>query len=134
MKTSDKIIILLLALAIIIGAILTLQKPQITQLGSVIQGSEYKSVVLTTAVNDLAVLKIGSGALGSAVITVSGTAPFTLYDATSTVTNAEWATTTLASFQTSPTVGTYTFDVIFQKGLLIDYGTGTIPTTTITWR
>lgn len=103
-------------------------------LGSVVQSSEYHSTTTSATFSDLVVLKSGPGALGSAVITVTGTAPMTFYDATSTVTNTEWASTTLASFNASPTVGTYTFDVIFQKGLLVDYGAGTIPTTTITWR
>lgn len=105
---------------------------------STIIGGEYQSTITRrmpagTAITNLTVLKSGAGTLGSVVITGAGTGVLTLYDATSTVTNTEWATTTLATFPASTAAGTYTFDVIFRKGLLIDYS-GTVGTTTITYR
>ncbi len=79
------------------------------------------------------VVKTGPGVLGSVVITTATAGTLSLYDATSTVTNTLWATTTLATFRASVAAGTYTFDVSFTKGLLVDY-TANIASTTITWR
>ena len=58
-------------------------------------------------------------ALGSVTITNTG-AKFCLYDATSTATNGEWATTTIACFKASAPEGTYTFDAEFKKGILLE--------------
>lgn len=107
--------------------------------GSVTQGQEYFSTT-TGAVASFprgTVLRSplgfsGTGTptvLGSVIITTTGTSPFCLYDATSTVTNAEWATTTIACWPASPTVGTYTFDIQAKKGILFD-PTGSVTTTT----
>jgi len=82
---------------------------------------------------NLSVLKIGPGALGSVVITGAAAGQLTLYDATSTRTNTEWATTTLATFPLSTAAGTYTFDVAFKRGLLVEIITAT-GTSTITFR
>ena len=67
--------------------------------------------------------------LGSVIITTTGTSPFCLYDATSTVPNAEWATTTIACFPASAVVGEYPFNIEVQKGILFD-PSGSITTTT----
>lgn len=75
--------------------------------------------------------------LGSVIITSPG-AKFCLYDATSTVPNGEWATTTIACFAASTAAGTYTFDAQYQKGILLEHFT--VPTvsswasSTITYR
>lgn len=76
--------------------------------------------------------------LGSVIITTTGTSPMCLYDGTSTATNAEWATTTIACFPASATVGTYTFDAQYKKGILIDFTgsptTSTYASSTFTYR
>ena len=100
--------------------------------GSVQIGHEYQGTTTYTGFTNYSVLDSGPGALGSVVITGAGSGTFTIYDATSTVTNTAWPTTTLASFPTNAATGTYTFDRIFQKGLLVDFK-GTMGTTTITW-
>lgn len=107
-------------------------------LGSITQGNEYFSTTTRSAVSgveltNLKVLKIGPGSLGSVVITGAGTGIINLYDATSTVTNAEWATTSLAVFPASAAAGTYTFDAVFSKGLLFEE-VGSVASSTITWR
>jgi hypothetical protein len=105
--------------------------------GSVGIGNEY--VASSTkdyagnTIPDLNVLQIGSGMLGSVVITGANTGTFCFYDATSTVNNTAWATSTIACFPTNAATGTYTFDSRFQKGLLLDYVTN-MATATITWR
>ena len=104
---------------------------------SIIVGNEYNSTTtrnyIGVAVTNLAVLKNGAGSLGSVVITGAAAGQVNLYDATSTVTNTLWATTTLATFPLSAAAGTYTFDVTFSKGLLIEV-IGATPSSTITWR
>lgn len=132
MIIKNKIIGALIVLIALLGGSYTA-----TNLGSVGLGNEYHATTTrsndTATIADLAVLKSGSGALGSVIITGVATGIIFLYDATSTVTNTEWATTTLAVFPASTVAGTYTFDAIFLKGLLIDYS-GTLATSTITWR
>lgn len=106
-------------------------------LGSVMPGGEYHSTTTRTfngtAIANLQVLKSEPGTLGSIIITGKNTGVITLYDATSTVTNTAWATSTLATFPTNAPEGTYTFDVPFYKGLLIEYSSA-LATSTITYR
>lgn len=75
--------------------------------------------------------------LGSVVITAPG-GKFCLYDATSTRSNGEWATSTIACFAASTAAGTYTFDAQFQKGILLeqqaDPATSSWASTTIMFR
>ena len=130
------------AIAVLIALIATLAPkfqvaPESQVLGSVTQGNEYFSTTtrnhLGTELTNLKVLKTNSGSFGSVIITGAGTGVMNFYDATSTVTNTEWATTTLASFPASTAAGTYTFDVVFSKGLLFEE-VGSVATSTITWR
>lgn len=102
--------------------------------GSVSQGSEYHSTSTPALFVNNSVLQTGPGALGSVVITNPGTGSITLYDGTTTLSHPDWATTTIATFGASAPAGTYTFDAIVQKGLLVQFGAGTIASTTITYR
>lgn len=78
-----------------------------------------------------------TGILGSVVITKSGTGAITIYDATTTNINfrVNQATSSIiiADFPSSPDMGTYTFDIEFKRGLLIDTS-GSVSTSTITYR
>jgi hypothetical protein len=142
MKTTSVVITIFVAVALIGGAIgwYAHQQPEQNQ-GSVTQGNDYYATTtpLTTVFNPQ-VIKGSGGSLGSVVITITGTAPLDLYDATTTNVNlrtGQVATTSLpllAHFGGSPTVGNYVFDESFYKGLIAVYGTGTISTTTITYR
>ena len=147
----------LLALAALVGGLSTdvIQPKEL--FGSLTEGQSYTSTTTNTqalfrnytviqgrsAIGNLSPVgtRVATSAptvLGSLVITTTGTSPFCLYDATSTVPNGEWATTTIACFPASPTVGTYVFDAQFQKGILVEWtGSPTITTrasTTITFR
>ena len=129
---------------IIVGAIgYNLKQPKQSDqsLGSVSRANEYQATTTTGSTALLPpVIKTESGTLGSVITTITGTAPLTLYDATSTNVNlrtGQVATSSLpvlAYFGVSPTVGTYTFDEVFYNGLIAVWGTGTISTTTITFR
>lgn len=106
-------------------------------LGSVMVSGEYRSTT-TRAYNgvgivNLSVLNSNPGTLGSVVITGAGAGVINLYDGTSTVTNLAWPTTTIATIPASAAAGTYTFDLSYYKGLIIEV-TGTTPTSTITYR
>ena len=134
MKLKQKIITFLLAIIAILGGGYTA-----TQFGSIQDGNAYSSVTtatgLTTA-KDL--IKLGSGTLGSVVITGAAAGTFEIYDATTTNASLRTITATsslvkLASFPTSAAVGTYTFDTAFSNGLIVAF-TGTQGTTTVTYR
>lgn len=80
-----------------------------------------------------------TGELGSVVITKPGTGAFTVYDATTTNINLRSASQStssliLADFPSSPVAGTYTFDVEFKRGLLVDFTAATVSTSTVTYR
>lgn len=86
-----------------------------------------------------ATLRTGVGALGSVVITGANTGYFSLIDATTTdVTkrtgNKATSTITVATFPINAAAGTYTFDVAFKAGLMIELDNGIMPTTTVTFR
>ena len=108
-----------------------------TVYGSVAPTGEYHASTtrnyVGAAMPNLSVLQVGPGTLGSVVITGAGAGVINIYDATSTVANTEWATTTITTIPASAAAGTYTFDVSFQKGLLVEI-IGTTPTSTITFR
>jgi hypothetical protein len=142
------IIIGLTALVLALGSYVAgLQDKVIPTFGSVGIGEQYQSTT-TPAVPDetnLCRARVGTassttGILGSVNITTSGAGTLAIYDATTTNASlrAAIATTSmqLATFQASPTVGSYHFDVKFERGLLVDYtttGTG-VSSTTISYR
>ena len=100
-------------------------------------GNEYVSTTTAPGMALFPVLKTNGGSLGSVVITKAGAAggSFYLYDATTTnpVKRTIRATTTLASFPSNATAGTYIFDTTFNDGLLLEYNSF-MGTSTITWR
>lgn len=144
MSTFQKLLVGLLSLVIVILLFFSPSSSLRTNFGSVSFGNEYQSTTtsptsgltsFSATTGAYKVLQTGSGTLGSVVVTLGSNAPLRIYDATSTVTNTQWATTTLADFKTTATAGTYTFDVIFQKGLLVEtVSTVGIASTTITYR
>jgi mannose/fructose/N-acetylgalactosamine-specific phosphotransferase system component IID len=141
----NNLIIRSLGLAVILGSILltafllvwNTQRAQ----GSVeFQSSGYyststRSMPTGAALTNLTKLRTGSGILGSVVITGAGAGQITLYDATTTNSSlrTKLATTTIVNIPASTAAGTYTFDVVFNDGLIFEYS-GTAPTSTITWK
>ena len=82
-------------------------------------------------------IKVGAGTLGSVIITKAGDGEFWLLDATNTplkIDNFATTTSLLAAFPASTAAGTFTFDVNFNKGLVLYAVTGNIGTSTITFR
>lgn len=113
-------------------------------LGSTITGQDY--IATTTAPTNLygstisgdTLIKAGQGSLGSLIVTGANTGIINMYDATTTdiTKRGGVATSTihLASIPASMATGVYVFDVQFTRGLYLDYDSGNMPTTTITYR
>lgn len=106
-------------------------------LGSVVQSGEYQA---TTTYSKLGVPLFGtnqtiisnnSGVLGSVVITGAVAGPMRFMNATSTT---DVSSTTIAVFPNSTAAGTYTFDLVVTRGLILETTASLLPTTTITWR
>ena|SRR3990167_3953171 len=146
---------LVLVLLVVVG--IAWQRPN-RPLGGVTQGQEYFATSTGRAQADFANYSVIQApfalnpagtrvatsvptVLGSVVISQTGTSGMCFYDATTTVTNAENATSTMwsACFPASMTVGTYVFDIQLKHGILVEYTSGQ-PTgnsrasTTITFR
>ncbi len=111
--------------------------------GSITPTQEYTAT--TTAANSVygatvttgRLIRTGQGALGSIVITGANTGIVNIYNATTTdATKRITATSTIlmASIPASAVAGTYTFDVGYTDGLYIDLVSGTMPTSTVTYR
>lgn len=107
------------------------------ELGSVQRGGEYHGKTLTPSSDAGAVITDSQGTFGSVIMTGGTGGALTLYNATTTNANLRAnATSTLekiASFTADQTVGTYTFDVQFNTGLVYEWD-GTVASSTITWR
>lgn len=107
-------------------------------LGSVQQANEYHSTSTSYLSTPNSVIKTGSGAIGSVVISGSNTGRIDMYDTTTTNKNlrtgqAPTATIYIGSIVASQAAGTYTYDIEFYNGLYLDF-TGSLPTSTITYR
>lgn len=123
------------------GVSLLFQNKGRDNLGSVTVGNEYYATsTIHTSIITNRLIKRGPGALAQVTVTGAGTSAFSLINATSTeslATDPRISTSTqlLATIPTNLAAGTYTFDVTFNKGLLIYFDSvGTAPTTTITYR
>ena len=111
--------------------------------GATIQGNDYEHVSYagSTAFGATVAggaVKVGSGAIGSVVITGANSGVLVFYDATTTNANLRAATQStssiyIASMPASVAAGTYIFDVTFGRGLIIDV-IGSAPTSTVTYR
>ena len=146
MKTIQNTLTITLAIAIIAFAVIWVGIQTSMVQGSVSVTDEYQAT--STAASDVyggftgdAVVKTGQGTFGSLVITGANTGVLNIYDATTTVVGAggraaSKATSTIliASFPASTAAGVYTFDVAFKDGLLFDLISGSMPTTTVTYR
>ena len=130
----------LLGLVLIIGVYVfgVSNRSENKSFGSVVIGSEYHSTTTKNFNGTVAVaysmLQSTPGTLGSIVIGgATAGQQLNLYDATSTVTNLAIATTTLVTIPTTALGGTYTYDLVFTKGLLLEV-IGATGTSTITFR
>jgi hypothetical protein len=118
---------------ITLGVSASINRQQTVKVGSVSFGGEYHSTSTSAGIMNRYLIQSGQGTLGSVIVTkVGSVGTLTIYDATSS-SSGNIATTTIASIPTNIAVGTYTFDVSFQNGLLIE-GLATMGSSTITFR
>ena len=140
-KNILAVALLLIAVTI---ATLALQAPR-EAYGSARPGDEYMATstaasnVYGATVTGDRLLKTGSGALGSVIITGANTGVVNFYNATTSSVllrtgGAATSTILLASFPASAAAGTYTFDAEYTNGLLVELESGTMSTSTITYR
>lgn len=143
-KSSNQIGVILatifVCLAVLAAGFVSRSAPQnqLQTFGSVAIGNEYHSTSTSFLSTPISLIATGNGALGSIIITGSNTGVTNIYDATTTNINlrtgqAATSSILIASLPASLAVGTYTFDVLYFNGLLFDR-TGTVPTSTITYR
>jgi hypothetical protein len=132
--------LILLVIIVLVGGLYFYNKGQKEPLSLGSFGPDpYNATTTVENYPDLKVLKTGWGTLGSVIITEAG-GEFILYNATTTdiaAGNDQRSSTSsllMARFPASAAAGTYTIDAVFTDGLLIDFVSGTIPTTTITWK
>lgn len=141
---SNKVLgIVLASMAITLAAIILVASQQArTAFGSVFVGSEYVATTTDSSLDNYkncmpVVASTTQGAtLGSVVVTLGSNASLYIYDATTTASHSNHATTTIVAFPTTATAGTYTFDVRVKRGICIDTGQSTVgvASTTITTR
>lgn len=126
------------AIALLALVFLFTQQPS-TALGSVSRASEYQGTTTSQGFFNPEISVVsGNGTLGQVTITGAAAGLISIYDATTSNVNLRTgnkATSTIliASFPASAAVGTYTFDRVFFDGMYVSI-TGTIPTSTITYR
>ena len=130
------------------GVILSNYLPQqIQNLGSVAQSNEYYATTtqggtlqelnLTTTTGDIYETK--QGALGSVVITLAAANSIEIFDTTTTdrtkrAANLTTSSIRMASFPASVAAGTYTFDEVYRRGLIVVFSGSNPPTSTFTYR
>lgn len=119
------VVVMVLGLATIGFGIYTLPDRLVPPLGGVTQGNEYNYTQLTgpIATTTLIVRKPGA-VLGSVVITEDQAGAVVLYDATSTTAYSKTNGTRIADFQTAQSEGTYVFDAVLKKGLVLESADG----------
>ena len=129
-----------LSIAILIAVIVSifgLNQPKQIAVGSAIMGQDYNSTTTPSSWQlKPTVIKTGPGALAQVTITGTSTGTMYFYDATTTdktKRTGNTATTTIAQFPNLNTQGTYTFDVTFNDGLILEI-IGSGATSTISWR
>lgn len=87
-----------------------------------------------TAVGGNKLLKNGPGILGSVVIVNETAGVLNFYDATTTGSHTNHPTTTITTIPASLAEGTYTFDVTFSRGLIVEFPSTNMASSTITWK
>jgi len=120
MKTLSTIIgVVMLIMASMIGYLLN--SPEIP-LGSVQTASEYHATsTRDMTVNTQQLIQNGISTLGSVVIASSSVTSMSIWNATSTT---DVDKTILTTFDASSANGTYTFDAVMTRGIVVDLPTG----------
>lgn len=130
-NNKNKIVGLIVALLVFFGF-----ATDNINLGGVQQGSEYNATtsISTSAGTHWLAKGIASGgtcALGSVVIASTSVTTLTLWDATSTT---DIASTTIVTFKENVVEGTYVYDIVCFRGLIVETPSSFDGIYTITYR
>ena len=87
--------------------------------------------VAATARTTMSLVASSTGVLGSIIVASSSATVFEVWNATSTT---DVASSSIGHFVASPANGTYTFDVVANRGIIVDMPTGFNGSYTITFR
>lgn len=121
MKTNLLLGSTLTLIALVIGLVLGSYYYAQVALGSVESGSEYNANNITSTDVGSSSVKTIAGTLGSIVVSSSSVSVVNIYQvSSSTAPTATSSNTLLFSFPAGVDEGTYTYDVGFGGGLLID--------------
>lgn len=137
MKT---ILIIVSMVVIIMAGVIGYLWPQERGIGSVERGSEYHATTTSASFpfDPEGLIREGSGALGSVIVSSAGIGNLNLYNATTTKADqraAKYATSTiLIASVPLATASSYIFDSVFYIGLVADFQASNNGTTTITWK
>lgn len=115
-----------LAFSLVGLVVLTIQNPVSDTLGSVARGGEYQATTTSTMGTNKHQLiqsayNSSSVTLGSIVVASTSATTIKIWNATSTT---DIASTTLGTLKASVAEGTYTFDLILTRGLILEIPTG----------
>ena len=116
------------ALLIIGGVFYFSREPNVS---SVNVANEYHATTTEAMSKEHNLIKTGSSILGSIIVASTSPTALKIWNATSTT---DVASTTLGSFAPEPEEGTYTFDTIMTRGIIIETLTGFNGTYIITYR
>lgn len=130
MITTKQFLGMFVAVALLLAAAIFTQTPQKAD-SSASRGSEYYATSTALMATDHDLVRTGVVTLGSVVIASSSPTTFTIWNATST---KDLASTTLVSFGAGQPEGTYTFDTILTRGLVIELPTGYDGDAVVTFR
>lgn len=135
MSINTKTIATLISIIIgLVAVILIVNKSPLPSVGSVTRGGEYQATStypVGAAALYSTLISNTNGTLGSIIVSSTTVGTLKVKNATST---SDVASTTIATFGASPANGTYTFDAIITRGLIIELSPGFTGGYTITYR
>lgn len=150
--TSEKVLLVIMAIALIVIAYASVYAPKVNtrvpeplkpveKIAGVLGGAALNSTTtdatwnIATLTTKTKLLKTNGGVLACAVLTGATTATgLNFYDATTTSSHANHATTTLGVINVSTPAGYYCFNVGFSRGLLVEFPSALgAASSTITW-
>jgi len=143
MNKLSRIVVGVLAVIVLIlgyGKFTITPTPEGITVAGVPIGSDYQSTTTSSVMNTAAanlsylLLACGPGTLGNVIINDVTTGSFNLYDGTTTRSHTMHATTTLGKATASMAEGTYEHDSHFTNGLILEFPSSSIASSTITFR
>lgn len=136
MSTKGKFLLAIISVFIVLGALIVIghKTPGRPTEGSAVLGNDYiatSSASIWAGIPHVIATSTNIQSLGSVIVTTTDASVVQIMDATS---STDVSSTTIAQFQASPALNTYTFDVRILRGLIINTVGGFAGRYTITYR